>query len=330
LHQMTEFVDQKLAAAVEKMGTKWDRVIATSATAAAVVCAVNRVARNRRDQADRLRASTAEIRKLFRRLSESDLAGRRKIAGIGPRRAEIIVAGAGTLLRILERFHAASVYYCSAGVRDGILADMAARGVGGELARLGREQRKEVERVASRFGVVLPHARKVAGFSQTLFSRLEPLHQLPLAYGRLLEAASYFCDTGHHVNDSGHHKHAYYIVSNVDFSGFTNRERVFIATLCRYHRKAMPSAAHPEYQILAPDDKRALLLLIPVLRLADNLDRSRDQDVEVSSCDISSSQVILKLTSPREPDLAEWAAARVSDAFRQVYGRSLEVSYERS
>jgi hypothetical protein len=92
----------------------------------------------------------------------------------------------------------------------------------------------------------------------------------------------------------------------------------------------MPSAAHPEYQILAPDDKRALLLLIPVLRLADNLDRSRDQDVEVSSCDISSSQVILKLTSPREPDLAEWAAARVSDAFRQVYGRSLEVSYQRS
>jgi len=34
----------------------------------------------------------------------------------------------------------------------------------------------------------------------------------------------------------------------------------------------MPSAAHAEYQILAPDDKRALLMLIPVLRLADNLD----------------------------------------------------------
>jgi exopolyphosphatase/guanosine-5'-triphosphate,3'-diphosphate pyrophosphatase len=329
LHQMAEFVDQKLANAVDKMGTRWDRVIATSATAAAVVCAVNRVGRNRRDQADRLRASTAQIRKLYRRLSESDIAARRKFTGIGPRRAEIIVAGAGTLLRILERFHATSVYYCSAGVRDGILADMSARGVGGELARLGREQRKEVERAASKFGVVLPHARKVAAFSQTLFARLEPLHQLPLAYGRLLEAAAYFCDTGHHINDSGHHKHAYYIVSNMDFSGFTNRERVFIATLCRYHRKAMPSAAHPEYQILAPDDKRAVLLLIPVLRLADNLDRSRDQDVEVASCEIANGQVSVKITSPREPDLAEWAAARVSDAFRQVYGKTLAVNYEK-
>ena len=119
LHQMAEFVDQKLAAAVDKMGTRWDRVIATSATAAAVVCAVNRVARNRRDQADRLRASTAQIRKLYQKLSESDLAGRRKIVGIGLGGAEIIVAGAGTLLRILElSFHATSVYYCS-GRREG-------------------------------------------------------------------------------------------------------------------------------------------------------------------------------------------------------------------
>ena len=44
------------------------------------------------------------------------------------------------------------MYYSAAGVRDGIIADMAARGVGGELARLSREQRKEVERVAIRFG----------------------------------------------------------------------------------------------------------------------------------------------------------------------------------
>ena len=36
------------------------------------------------------------------------------------------------------------------------------------------------------------------------------------------------------------------------------------------------------------------------------------------------------LTSPREPDLAEWAASRVSDAFRQVFGKGLAVSYERS
>lgn len=331
LHQMREFIDEKVEPAIARMGLRWDRVIATSATAAAIVSAVNRVSRSRRDQADRLRASTAQIRKLYRKLAELDLAGRRKVAGIGPRRAEIIVAGAGTLLRILERFHVAGMYYSSAGVRDGIIADMASRGVGGERARLSRDQRKEVERISTRFGGSLKHARRVAGFAQFLFAHLQPLHQLPLNTGRLLEAACYLMNTGHYINDSAHHKHAFYIVANVDFSGFTNREREFIAVLCRYHRKAMPSAAHPEYQALQPDDRRPLHLLIPLVRLADNLARSPEQEnIEIVSCEIQQSRVLLKIRASREPDLAEWAASRVSDVFAEVYGRAVVIAYERS
>jgi exopolyphosphatase / guanosine-5'-triphosphate,3'-diphosphate pyrophosphatase len=331
LHQMTEFIDEKLEASIARMGLRWDRVVATSATAAAVVCAVNRVSRNRRDQADRLRASTAQIRKLFANLSKLDIAGRRKVAGIGPKRAEIIVAGMGTLLRILERFHVPAVYYSAAGVRDGIIADMAARGVGGELARLGRDERKEVERVATRFGAQIGHARRVAAFGQILFTRMQPLHQLALSQGRLLEAACYFSETGHYINDSGHHKHAYYIAANVDLSGFTNREREFVAVLCRYHRKAMPSLAHPEYQTLTAEDRRPLLLLIPLLRLADNLARNPDQDeVELTGCDIQPARVVLKLKSSRPPDLAEWAASRVSDVFEEVYGKAVVVTHERA
>ena len=328
LHQLAEFVDEKLESTIMRMGTRWDRLIATSATAAAVVCAVNRISRSRREQADRLRASTAQIRKLFRTLAELDLAGRRKIAGIGPRRAEIIMPGIAVLLRILERFNAPAAYYSAAGVRDGIIADMAAKGVGGELARLSRDQRKEVERVATRFGAGLKHSRRAAAFSQFLFARLQPLHQLPLAFGRLLEAACYFCETGHYINDAGHHKHAYYIVANVDFSGFTNREREFIANLCRYHRKAMPQPQHPEFQALPQDDRRPLTLLIPILRLADNLDRSPEQEVDLVSCEIQPTRVSVKLRSPREPDLAEWAASRVSDVFYQVYGKTVVVSHE--
>jgi len=329
LLQMTEFIYEKIDSTVARMGTRWDRVIATSATAAAVVCAVNRVGRSRREEADRLRASTAQIRRLFQTLSTADLASRRKIAGIGPKRAEIIVAGSGTLLRILERFHASAVYYSAAGVREGILVDLAARGVGGELTRLSREQRKEVERVATRFGIVLKHARQVSGFALTLFAKLQPLHQLPVAYSRLLDAASYFYDAGHYINDAAHHKHAYYVVANVDFSGFTDRERSFIACLCRYHRKALPSAAHPEYQALPNEDKRALMLMVPILRLADNLDRSRNQEVELVGCEIQPTRVTVRLRSPREPDLAEWAASRVSDVFRQIFGKSILIVHEK-
>src|SRR5579859_6544546 len=65
LHQMTEYIQQKLEGAVGRLGhEKWDRVIATSATASAVASAVARVPRSQRDGIDRLRISTAQVRKL--------------------------------------------------------------------------------------------------------------------------------------------------------------------------------------------------------------------------------------------------------------------------
>jgi exopolyphosphatase / guanosine-5'-triphosphate,3'-diphosphate pyrophosphatase len=330
LHQMHEFIDEKLAGVPRRIGAgPWHRVIGTSATASAVVCAIARVPRSKRDVADRLRGSTPQVRKLFEKLSSLDVAARRKLTGIGPRRAEIIVPGAAVMLRVLETFRAASIYYSAAGVRDGIIADLAARGVGRELAQLNRDQRREVEQMARRYGIHLEHPRQVASLAHDLFTATQPLHQLPQPYGRLLEAAAYLHDIGHYVSDSGHHRHSYYLVANSDMPGFTNRERELIANLCRYHRKSMPAPVHTSYQALSAEDKRALMLLIPLLRLADNLDLSHDQRIQSMECRLRDGQVVVQLGSPMDLDLEQWAAERVTEIFRQVYDRPLVVTSAR-
>lgn len=331
IHQMHEYIEEKLAGAAQRLASgQFQRAIATAATASAIVCAINRVPRAKRESADRLRASTPEIRKLYRRLCAAPLAQRRKITGIGPRRAEIIIPGVSVLLHVLQTFGMRSVYYSAAGVRDGIIADLEARGVGRELTRLSVEQRKEVEHLASRYGVFLKHARKVAALSQELFAATQPLHHLPPQYGKMLEAASYLFDIGHFVSDISHHKHSYYLVSNSDLSGFTNREREFIANLCRYHRKALPSPVHSNYQGLGAEEKRALLLLIPLLRMADNLDRTRDQRVRSLSCVLRDGQFILHLDSDKDIDLEQWAAERAGDTFRQIYERPVIITRARA
>ena len=320
LHQMREFVEEKLADAFRRFSGHWDRAIATSATAAAVACAIGKVPRPRRDQMDRLRAATAQVRKLYAKLSTLDLPQRRRITGIGPRRAEIIVPGVGVLLEILERLRLPSVYYSAAGVRDGIIADLAARGVGRELARLSHDQRKEVERMCLRYGGSLKHARRVAAMGQVLFNSLLPLHQLPPACGKLLEAAAYLHDIGHYVSDLSHHKHSYYLVANADMPGFTNRERELIANLCRYHRKSLPSSTHPNSRPLNAEERRWLMRLIPLLRLADALDRSHDQRVASLECLVRDGQVILQPASGSDLDLEGWATERAGEVFREVYG----------
>jgi len=326
LHQLHEYIQTKLDTAVRRLGhTGWDRVIATSATAAAVAGAVARASRTRRDEIDRRRISTVQVRQLYRRLASLNLPGRRKITGIGPRRAEIIVPGVAVLLEFLQEFHLPAVYYSRAGVRDGIIADLAARNVGAERSRLSREQQREVEGMGRRYGVSLEHARKVAEVAGLLFSALQPMHQLPPECGKLLEAAARLHDVGHFVSSVSHHKHSYYVVSNSDMAGFTDRERLLVAALCRYHRKSLPDPMHNAYQLLTADERRALMLLIPILRLADNLDRRREQRILGVDCALRNGEVVLQVRARGDIDLEQWGAERAAEVFRQVYNKPVTV-----
>ena len=110
-----------------------------------------------------------------------------------------------------------------------------------------------MEDIGRRYGVSLERARHVADIACQLFTALHPLRKLPPASGKLLEAAAYLLDVGHYVSSAGHHKHSYYVVANSDMAGFTERERLLIAALCRYHRKSLPSAVHSAYQTLTPE-----------------------------------------------------------------------------
>ncbi len=331
LGQMREYIEEKLASAVRRLGHgPWDRAIATSATASAVARAVARVPGSKRDEVDRLRVSTAQVRKLYAKLSGLTLAGRRKVTGIGPRRAEIIVPGIAVLLEFLREFQLPAVYNSRAGVRDGIIADLAARNVGAELGRLSRDQRREVEDMCRRYGVSLDHAREVARLAGLLFTSLEPLHRLPPAAGKLLEAAAYLHDVGHFISDASHHKHSYYVVANSDMAGFTERERVLIATLCRYHRKALPSPVHNAYQGLPAEERRTVLLLIPLLRLADSLDRSHEQRVAGVEVRMRDGEVALQLKAQGDIGLEQWGAEHASNMFRQVYNREIAIARARS
>lgn len=324
LRRMQQYIDEKMEGAVERNGgRRFDRVIGTSASAAAVVSGIHRIPQSRRAEAERLRVTLGQVRRFYGELTRKSLAARRRLPGLGPRRAEIIVPGVAVFLRTLENFGQRSLYYCGAGVREGIVADLAARGVGRERSRMDKEQRRVVEWMARRFGVDLGQARKVAGLTHQLFEDLEPLHSLPHAYGRLLEAAGYLHDTGHYISGSRHHKHSAYLVENADLPAFTGEERTVVAMLCRFHRKSMPSARHEMFQALPVEQKRAILLLLPLLRLADSLDRSHNNHVESVDCRIQSGAVTIRLRSKAETDLALWAAERVSDIFREIYGSAL-------
>jgi exopolyphosphatase/guanosine-5'-triphosphate,3'-diphosphate pyrophosphatase len=329
MHRLGEYIEARIESAVRRIGSaRIDRVIGTSATASAVICAVNRIPRARREESDRRRASTPQVRRLLKEVSSLDLAQRQKLTGIGPRRAEIIIPGAAVLLHVLEAFRMPAIFYSAAGVRDGIIADLAARRVERGLSQLSADQRTVVEQMAEHYGVSLRRARKVARLAADLFHGFQPVHKLPPEDGRLLEAAAYLYDSGHYVSDTRHHKHSHYLVVNSDLPGFTRAERELIANLCRYHRKALPTPEHANLQMLDADGRRSLTFLNPLLRMADGFDRSRGQRVRSVECKIRENDYLITVNAAPETDidLELWAAERLSELFRQVYGKPTTIA----
>ena len=70
--------------------------------------------------------SRAEMTRIAKRLARLPVDDRAKIEGIGPRRAEIVVAGAIVYHELARPLHLKGFRYSSLGLRDGLLAQMAA------------------------------------------------------------------------------------------------------------------------------------------------------------------------------------------------------------
>ena len=106
------------------VAAKVKNVIATSGTAAALAAAASHLRKNGSRQ--RHGGLAQEMTRIAKRLARLPVSERRQIEGIGPRRAEIIVAGAMVYHELLDRCHLKGFRYSPLGLRDGLLAQMAA------------------------------------------------------------------------------------------------------------------------------------------------------------------------------------------------------------
>src|SRR5436305_2448561 len=106
--------------AARVVAAKVKSVIATSGTAAALAAVASRGRKSATSQ--RSMVTRAEMTRIAKQLARIPVDQRRKIEGIGPRRAEIIVAGAVVYHELLDRCHLKGFRYSPLGLRDGLLA----------------------------------------------------------------------------------------------------------------------------------------------------------------------------------------------------------------
>jgi exopolyphosphatase / guanosine-5'-triphosphate,3'-diphosphate pyrophosphatase len=329
LKRMRGFVARYVNRIVGRMATaKVRNVIATSGTAAALAAVASHL-RKKRGRQNAL-VTRAEMRRIAKQLARLPMADRRKIEGIGPRRAEIIVAGAAVFHELLERLRLKGFRYSPLGLRDGILAQMAADY--DRSTRSGRQIESErwesIMRAVQHYHLDLKHALDVRNAATWLFTGLRSVHHLPPEYGEWIGTAAMLYEVGDYVNRTGRHRHTHYIISNSEILGYTPQQRRIIAAIARYLGKSRPTLDDSPIKVIDNSDREHVQKAIVLLRLARALNLGRSGAVEKIRIGVRSAAV--KLTLEPRPrygvDLELWAIEKECDYFREVFGRELSTA----
>jgi exopolyphosphatase/guanosine-5'-triphosphate,3'-diphosphate pyrophosphatase len=325
LKQLREFIVEELSRIERRIAVaRIQLAIATSGTAAAladVMAARRRGARNRKSGIVSRRA----VRTLAAELQSYSLEQRIALPGIGPRRAEIIIAGAMVFAELMN--HGVSGFrYSALGLRDGLLAQMAADYGHGAHARrqIESERWNALLAAGKHYGADLRFATRVRNLAIQLFAGLRKVHRLPPEYQDWLAAAGMLHEVGSYLNRTGRHRHTYYIISNSEIFGYTTPQRRLIAAIARYMGKSHPAPADRALKPLPVEDRGLVPKAVVLLRLARALDQGRRGAVNGVRVQIEGERVILRLKTKRGgAGLELWALDKERSYFRNVFGREL-------
>lgn len=174
--------------------------------------------------------------------------------------------------------------------------------------------------MGDRFRSDRTHARHVADLALTIFDALQDAHRLSRRSRLLLEVAALLHEVGLFVSSRAHHKHSYYLIRNSELPGIRDQELEVIATIARYHRRAIPSRSHLEYMSLSPDERVRVIQLAAILRVADALDRSHQCRVRNLTLHTDGDRLLLDPGEGQDLTLEAWGLRGKGDLFREAFG----------
>ena len=323
LEQMRGLVQREIARIQERIrDARIQTAIATSGTPAAL----SGLYQAKGDESRPHTVPYPGVAKILKELSKRSLEERRTLPGIGPRRAEIIVAGALVFAELMDMCSLLAFRYLPLGLRDGLLAQMLADYSQSPAMkeRVESERRDALLTVVKRYQANLVFARRIRDLTSQLYQRLKPVHRLPPEYAHWLEAAAMLHEVGAYINRSGRRRHTYYIIANSELFGYTPVQRRIIAAIARYVGNSLPASGDAVLQMVPRTDQAQIPKAVALLRLARALDQSRRGAVlELHVHVKQDGPAHLKLTPATHEgvELEIWAMEQERNYFKSVFGR---------
>ncbi len=310
---------------LQKMkGATWEFATGTSGTILNLAALLNfQTAGN---SSGKMEIPLKRLAALNKMMAKITLEARTKLPVISPQRAEVIVAGGQILEGVMRALEIQTLQPCAYALREGVIIDHL-RQIEAEsmppVPDVEDKRLRDVFAIGRRYGYEETHALKVADLSEKIFDALAPIYNLKRHGRTLLSAAALLHDVGYHISHESHHKHSLYLIKHSEMTGFTEAEKLIIANIARYHRRALPKEKHLDFMQFNERDRKIIARLGGILRIADALDRGYENHVEDIKFRRDKDNLYLKLVSREDYTIELQAIEQKKDLFEVAFNCNL-------
>jgi len=281
------------------------------------------------DYPETVSIKAGNLRRLMEELSGMSMKSRMERFGLREDRADVILPACFVYHRIAELNGSEEILVPRVSLKDGVVQEILEQAKGAEhLLDLLEQVCVSCREMVARYKLDQKHAEKVAELALSLFDQTEPLHGLGKQERIYLKAAGLLHDVGYFISMQKHHKHSHYIIANSEIVGLTPSERLIVAGIARYHRKATPDENHPEFAGLTKREREVVSSLSSILRIADALDKEHSAAIRSIDCQLQDGSLSIRATSKKSCRLEALGVMKIASMFCDRFGVDLKLTIE--
>jgi exopolyphosphatase/guanosine-5'-triphosphate,3'-diphosphate pyrophosphatase len=159
----------------------------------------------------------------------------------------------------------------------------------------------------SRYDEEPSHSDHVAMLALQIYDGLKDWHRFGARPRELLHSAAILHDIGwsQTPDGKGHHKWSAKLIRQHGWKKLSNDEVELVAQIARYHRKAPPEPDHEEFTALKATEKKSVMILGGILRIADALDRTHSAKVSRAVASATKENITVRVETS-----GDWEAER--------------------
>ena len=213
------------------------------------------------------------------------------LPGLSEERKAVFVPGLAILCGVFDALAIRELRLSDGALREGVLYEMEGR------FRHQDIRSRTAQSLANHYAIDSDQARRVLETTEQLYLQWQEQNpkQANPQLTALLKWAALLHEVGLTINHSGMQRHSAYILQHSNMPGFNQDQQMLIATLVRFHRKAVKQDEIPRFTLFK---KKQVLPMIFLLRLGTLLNNQRQATTRPDALKLSTDDGHWTLTFP--------------------------------